>query len=142
MKNEELLTVDDHFLIEGVGLVVVPHLEVPDKGFSNFDEKALILSPDGQVVSHDVSFRVEHLSMKDGKSEWNIAVVFPKAKKTDIPVKSVVKVSQDVLDRPHGEVQQHSTEPRFVGPVSVIVDPDLLNLLKYIPFHGCPVISC
>jgi hypothetical protein len=101
-SSAPLLTVEDHFLIEGRGLLVVPAGDLPDLGFRTFSTEARIQRPDRTEITTVVRFELQHLRLIGGGSKWNIAVVLPEATKESVPIGSRVVVSPDDRERLRG----------------------------------------
>jgi hypothetical protein len=100
-----LLTVEDHFLIEGRGLVVVPLLDIPpdDRLFKPFSDEVVICRPDGTEVCFAVTFVVEHFSLVGGGGKCNIVAMLPKGTKETVPVGSRIFVTEKAHARIRGE---------------------------------------
>lgn len=101
-----LLTVEDHFLLEGRGLVVVPLLELPpeNRRFKPFSCEATVRRPDGTEHVLTVKFAVEHFRLIDGGSKWSITPLLPDATKETVPIGSQLFIDEDVRRKLNGEV--------------------------------------
>jgi hypothetical protein len=104
-RDTLLLTVSDHFLIEGRGLIVVPHLDLPPapRRFVPFVDQVQIRRPDGTEQSVSARFLIEHLSLRGGGSKWNIVVMFPQGTKETIPIGSSIYVCADTMMKLDGD---------------------------------------
>ena len=115
MHDTTLLTVEDHFLLEGRGLIVVPLLDVPsDGGFKPFSDTVLVRRPDGKVQEFTANFALEHFRMVGGGSKWNVTPMIPDGTKDTIPVGSLILVSETTQKRLNGEKPNNTVE-RNVG---------------------------
>jgi len=107
MNDEKLLlSVEDHFQIEGRGLVVTPLLNLLPNGkkFEPFSDSVVIRRPDGTEDKLRAQFGLEHFSFRGGGGQWNIVVVFPSETKASVPLGTDVFVSSGVFARIRGEV--------------------------------------
>jgi hypothetical protein len=96
MKRTSLLTVVDHFQISGIGLVVMPDFSVPDD-WRNVEETVLVETPTGRLALL-AQFSQTHCKSLDIAApldrRWRVVMSFPTATKEQVPVGSVVHVSQ------------------------------------------------
>lgn len=106
MEKVLLIEVEDHFLIENRGLVLVPPLKMPDD-FKNFESDVKILRPDGSVVAASARFDCEHLlySAKRGEGAYVVPIAFRTLTKTDVPVGSKIFDNGNVTKRFGGLVE-------------------------------------
>ena len=104
--KELLLTVEDHFLMKGRGLVVVPLLEVPPdkRPFRPFSASATIRRPDGTKRCLLIKFAIEHFTLVGGGSKWNVVPMLPEGTKETVPFGSQIFVSEETTKRLNGEV--------------------------------------
>ena len=60
----ELITIEDHFLISGIGLAVIPLLPLPkdDRDFKPFTDQITIEFPDGTEKIFKTLFSIEPFS--------------------------------------------------------------------------------
>src|SRR5438309_11358347 len=123
MSSVELLTVEDCFLIEGRGVVVIPDFSVPD-GWKDRTDTVVVMKPDGHRYDATARFSMSHFRMLDPKApidkRWRVVVLLLDRKKEDLPVGSKIIVSQEVRDAilPHNVVQQtRCSEPGDGAPV-------------------------
>ncbi len=112
MRKNPLLTVEDHFLIEGRGLVVVPLLDLPpeDRRFIPFDDNIRIKRPDGTEQMFSAEFTAEHAHRSQGRSGWHITVMIPEGTKKTIPIGSGLFVTHESHARIRGEVHNSNLE--------------------------------
>jgi len=101
MSRVELLTVEDCFLIEGRGLVVIPDFSVPN-GWKNRTESVTVVRPDGQQCQGEAQFSMSHFRLLDPNAlidkRWRITVLLQNWKKEELPVGSKIFVSQQAKD--------------------------------------------
>ena len=111
-ETEPLLVVEDHFLISGRGLVLLPVLQVPpeDRRFKTFSDTVLLRLPDDSERRFHADCRLEHFSRPAGKGSWNILVLLPHATKEDVPVGSKLFVTPEAHDRIRGQLPNNRQE--------------------------------
>jgi hypothetical protein len=101
MSRVELLTVEDCFLIEGRGVVIIPEFSVPD-GWKNRKETVAVTRPDGQQYDATAQFSMSHFRLLDPKApmdkRWRVVVLLLGGKREDLPVGSKILVSQEIRD--------------------------------------------
>lgn len=104
-RDTLLLTVEDHFLIEGRGLIVIPHLDLPPapRRFVPFFDDVLVERPDGTEMHFSTRFLIEHVSLRGGGSKWNIVAMFPHGTKETIPIGSCIYVCADTIMKLNGD---------------------------------------
>ncbi len=104
-RDTLLLTVEDHFLIEGRGLIVVPHrdLRLRRDALCLLTTMFRIRRPDGTEQFTSTRFLVEHLPLRGGGSKWNIVVMFPQGTKETIPIGSRIYVCSDTMMKLDGD---------------------------------------
>jgi hypothetical protein len=109
MSRVELLAVQDCFLIEGRGVVVIPDFSVPN-GWKDRAETVAVTKPDGQMYEAAAQFSMSHFRLLDRTASldrsWRIIVLLLDRKKDDLPVGSKIAVSQETRDAilPHNVV--------------------------------------
>jgi hypothetical protein len=101
MSRVELLTIEDLFLIEGRGVVVIPDFSVPD-GWKDRTDTVVVTKPDGQQYEATAQFSMSHFRMLDPKTSidkrWRVVVMLLNGKKEELPVGSKILVSQEIRD--------------------------------------------
>jgi hypothetical protein len=101
MNRVELLTVEDCFLIEGRGVVVIPDFSVPD-GWKDRKETVAVTTPDGEQYKAVAQFSMSHFSLLDPKASidkrWRVVVLLLNRSKEELPVGSKISVSQEIKD--------------------------------------------
>ncbi len=108
MLDQELLKVEDHFLLTNVGLVVAPDFSVPQTGvWSDIVTSAKVKNPEGQEKDHEIKFGMVHFNIKDPKfsidKRWRVVISFPNATKEQVPIGSKIFVSKDDYMKLKGE---------------------------------------
>jgi len=85
-----LLTVEDTFLIDGRGLVVVPPIDLPPEPLrlTPFSDELRIERPDGTEMQALVKFASEHFSLRGGGSKWHVTPMIPDGTRESIPIDS------------------------------------------------------
>jgi hypothetical protein len=101
MSRVELLTVQDSFLIEGRGVVVIPDFSVPD-GWKDRKETVAVTTPGGQEYETTAQFSISHFCLLDRTASldksWRIVVLLLNRKKEEMPAGSKISVSQEIRD--------------------------------------------
>ena len=96
-----LLTVEDCFLIEGRGVVILPDFPVPT-GWKNRTETVVVIKPDGQRYEAMAEFSMSHFRLLDPEApidkRWRVIVLLPGQKKEDLPAGSQILVLPEVRD--------------------------------------------
>jgi len=99
---ELLLIIEDHFLITGRGIFVIPWLDYPENWrFKPFSDKVVLRKPDGTEEHCFVSFIVERVHFSYGGSNTHIVLQFPEGTKEKVPIGSHVFVSKEILRKLH-----------------------------------------
>ncbi len=103
---EELIRVEDTFLLSGRGLVLVPALPLPASGkVQAWRAQVEIERPNGEVVTLEAVFAPEHFLLTGGGSRWHIPITLQSATKDLVPIGSVVRATRETIDRLRGEVR-------------------------------------
>ena len=101
MSRVELLTVQDCFLIEERGVVVIPDFSVPD-GWKDRTETVTVTSPNGHQYETAAQLSMSHFLLLDPKApidkRWRVVVLLLNRKKEELPVGSKILVSQEIRD--------------------------------------------
>jgi hypothetical protein len=99
----ELLTVADHFQLQGLGVVVTPHLALPPGGWKASSHTVLIATPDGTSREVGAHLEVWHLNIGDPavaeEKRWPLVLRFPAMTKDEVPIGSRIMISQWLLDQ-------------------------------------------
>lgn len=100
MDLVELLTVADHFEIQGRGVVVVPDFAPPDGRWKNFSQTLVIITPDGRNHEATAHLQLSHFLIRDPavsvEKRWRVVVSFPTLTKEEVPIGSKVMVPQSL----------------------------------------------
>jgi len=104
--NEKLLIVEDHFIHEGLGLLVVPSIDIPkaDGNFKSFSTEIMISRPDQSKFISIAHFELGHLKLQNGNGKWDITVVLLDETKKTVPIGSVLFVTAEDKERLFEEV--------------------------------------
>jgi len=90
MPETELLTVEQVFQLQGIGLMVVPDFSVPKPGWKNGAHRVRVVKPNGEQLEADANFHVWHFNIRDSSApldqRWRVA--FPSLTKDDLPAGS------------------------------------------------------
>ncbi len=94
MKKKFLTKIEDKIFIENRGVMIVPHLELPEEcGFEPFSDKVLVSEPSGEERCVNVSFELQQHNLICGGFNCNIAIVLKDICKKDILIGSKIFVS-------------------------------------------------
>jgi hypothetical protein len=115
MEDAPLLTVKDHFQIEGNGLVLIPLLDLPpdDRRFVPFNDTIRVVRPDKTEQTFETKFAAEHFYRPKGKSAWHIVLMIPEGTKETIPVGTRVYVNAKAQEKLKG--QRPNTPPLAIA---------------------------
>src|SRR5688500_9984949 len=99
----ELLTIDDHFQLPKIGLVLAPTFPLPSAGWSDFTSVAIVSLSDGSRVPAAAKFSRTHFLIKDPTvpidERWRVTVLLPGLTKREVPVGSKILVAPDTVAR-------------------------------------------
>lgn len=102
MDHVELLTVEERFQIESIGLVVVPDFSVPSGRWKNFSETVVVVRPDGHHFELTADFKMAHFNIAAANASlddrWRIVVWLPDGKKEEVPIGSKILVSHEARE--------------------------------------------
>ena len=92
MVQIELLTVEQVFQLQGIGLTVVPDLSVPKAGWKNGTHRVRVVKPNGEQLETDANIHVWHFNIRDISvpldKRWRVVISFPTLAKDDLPAGS------------------------------------------------------
>ena len=101
MSRVELLAIEDRFLVEGRGVIIVPDFSVPP-GWKDRIDTVVVTKPDGQQHEAKAQFSMSHFRPVDPKApidkRWRIVVLLLGENKEDLPVGSKILVSREIRD--------------------------------------------
>lgn len=102
MSQIELLTVEERFQVESLGLVVIPDFAVPSGRWRNFSEPVVVVRPDGNHFEVTAHFIISHFNIATTKASfddsWRIVVWLPDGKKEEVPIGSKILVSHEARE--------------------------------------------
>jgi hypothetical protein len=99
MSFDAELEVEDVFLILGRGLAVIPvafRSILPADRYQPFDDKVVVIKPDGTRTEFDAKFLIEHFSLTSG-SRYSLVALLPSASRVDVPVGSKLAIEERAL---------------------------------------------
>ena len=103
MKKSEPLTVDDVFMIDQLGLVVVPDFSVSNNEWRPSNETVTILRPDGTRFDAVAQFNHSHFNIPDPSvsidRRWRVTICILDFEKDEIPIGSVLFVRSELADQ-------------------------------------------
>ena len=92
MAQTELLTVEQVFQLQGIGLAVVPDFSVPKAGWKNGAHQVRVVKPNGEQIEADANFHVWHFNIRDPTvpldKRWRVVISFPSLTEDDLPAGS------------------------------------------------------
>jgi hypothetical protein len=92
MAQTELMTVEQAFQLQGVGLTVLPDFSVPKAGWKNGARRVRVVKPDGEQLEADANFHAWHFKLRDPSApvdkRWRVVISFPFLTKEDVPAGS------------------------------------------------------
>lgn len=94
MAGIELLTVQEAFQLQGIGLAIVPDFSVPRAGWKDATYQVRVVKPNGQQIKADANFHVCHFNIPDPSvpldKRWRVIVSFPSLTEDDLPAGSKI----------------------------------------------------
>jgi hypothetical protein len=104
--NVRLIKVEDHFLIEGRGLLVAPLIDLPEacRNFKPFSTEIMVKRPNQSHEIFTVKFQFVHISLIGGGCKWEIAVMMPDATKDTVPIGSTLFINEEDNKKLKGEL--------------------------------------
>jgi len=92
MAEIELITVEQVFQLQGIGLTVFPDFAVPKAGWKNGARRVRVVKPDGEQLEADANFHAWHFKVLDPSApvdkRWRVVISFPSLTKEDLPAGS------------------------------------------------------
>ena len=97
MKHVELMTVEKHYHVARVGLILEPDFSVPDD-WRNIQERVLVVAPDGSEITAKARLNVTHFNLANPSDRgehrsWRVIVSLLGINESSVPVGSRVLVS-------------------------------------------------
>ena len=103
MNKSELLTVDDVFMIDQLGLVVAPDFSVPNNDWTPSTETVAILRPDGTEFDAVAQFNHSHFNIPDPPvsidRRWRVTVCILNVAKEEVPIGSKLFVRNELANQ-------------------------------------------
>jgi len=107
MNKSELLTVDDAFMIDQLGLVVAPDLSVPNNEWEPSNETVTILRPDGTEFDAVAQFNHSHFNIPDPSvsidRRWRVTICILNVGKDEVPIGSKLFVRKELVSQLQGK---------------------------------------
>lgn len=105
MKQSKLLTVEDSFQIDQLGLVVVPDFSVPRNDWTPSQENVTIRRPDGSECEAIARFNHSHFNIPDPTvpidRRWRVTICILNVGKDDVPIGSTLFVRNELAKQLH-----------------------------------------
>ena len=100
MNQEELLTVEDSFMIDGLGLNVGPDFSVPKKDWKPSKENITVERPDGTRINAEAKFNHSHFNIPDPSvpldRRWRVTICILNIDKGNVPKGSKLLVRTEL----------------------------------------------
>ena len=103
MNMSELLTVDDVFMIDKLGLVVTPDFSVPNNDWKPSNGTVTILRPDGTEFDALAQFNHSHFNIPDPSvsmdRRWRVTICILNIEKHEVPIGSKIYVRNELANQ-------------------------------------------
>ncbi len=103
MNLSELLTVEERFMIDRLGIVVAPDFPIPRSGWNPSEETVTIRRPDGSEVEAIAQFNQSHFNIPDPTvpidRRWRVTVCILNTAKEDVPIGSRLLVRNELVNQ-------------------------------------------
>ena len=103
MLQTELLTVEEVFQLQGIGLTVLPDFSIPKAGWRNGAHRVRVVKPNGEELEADANFRASHFELLNPAApldkRWRVVISFPSLTKDDLPVGSTILCDRSLAAR-------------------------------------------
>lgn len=97
----ELLTVEQAFLLQSVGLTATPDFAVPKGGWEQGLHSVRVVKPNGEAFDASAMFHAWHFNIKDptllANKRWRVLISFADLTKDDLPRGSKIFASEAVV---------------------------------------------
>ncbi len=104
-----LLTVEDRFQIEQLGLILAPDFSVPNGAWSDQTDAVTVESSDGKRFTTEALFGLTHFNIRDPEvsidRRWRVTVTLPSAQRDQVSVGSRVFASPELVASLHKQNQ-------------------------------------
>jgi hypothetical protein len=103
MNQSELLTVEESFMIDQLGLVVIPDFSVPNNDWKPSEEAVTIRRPDGSECQAVAKFNHSHFNIPDPTvpidRRWRVTICILNVAKEDVPIGSRLLVRKELANQ-------------------------------------------
>ncbi|UUO04316.1 hypothetical protein M4951_13025 [Blastopirellula sp. J2-11] len=103
MNKSELLTVDDVFMIDRLGLIVAPDFSVPNHDWKPSKETVTIQRPDGTEFEAVAQFNHSHFNIPDPSvpldRRWRVTISILNIAKEEVPIGSKLFVCNELANQ-------------------------------------------
>lgn len=100
MNPFELLTIEERFSIDQLGLVVIPDFSVPRNNWKPSIENVTIRRPDGSDLAAIAQFNHSHFNIPDptvsADRRWRVTICILNILKEDVPIGSRLLVRKEL----------------------------------------------
>lgn len=103
MNQSELLTVEERFAIDQLGLVVIPDFSIPRSDWKPSEETVTIRRPDGSEFEAVAQFNHSHFNIPDptvsNDRRWRVTVCILNIAKEEVPIGSRLLVRNELANQ-------------------------------------------
>jgi len=103
MNQSELLNVEERFMIDRLGLVVMPDFSVPTSDWKPSEENVTIRCPDGREFDAVATFNHTHINIPDPAvpmdRRWRVTICILNIAKEDVPIGSTLLVRKELANQ-------------------------------------------
>jgi hypothetical protein len=103
MNLSELLTVEERFVIDRLGIVVAPDFPIPRCSWNPSEETVTIRRPDGSELEAVAQFNHSHFNIPDPTvpidRRWRVTVCILNTAKEDVPIGSRLLVRNELVNQ-------------------------------------------
>jgi hypothetical protein len=119
-----LLTVDNHYLLKGQGLIITPLLDHPENiTIRPFSDQVVIRPPHTNEIKLTAEFMIDQfVTDRGGGVARRVVIMFPHGTKELIPVGTQILVTQELLHYIKGELHIDTDSIVWLEPWSPIND--------------------
>lgn len=108
MEKVELMQIEDSFMIDSIGLILIPSFDLPPEGnWKNITEEVTIRNLEGVEITAEALFSIAHLNIKDPtvnvSKRWPILISLRGICKELVPVGSTIFVSKSTREAVTGQ---------------------------------------
>jgi hypothetical protein len=103
MIHSELLIIEERFMVDRLGLVVIPDFSIPRCHWKPSEETVTIRRPDGSEFEAVAQFNQSHFNIPDPTvpidRRWRVTVCILNPAKEDVPIGSRLLVRNELVNQ-------------------------------------------